>query len=140
MGTNSPSVDASWTYIHAALKKTRGGGRKAWNKGEDESGWSRALIRNRRGATPRPTPIWLVMQTRRTQGRQNRAESRYPLFISLRGREEGYIPSLTRILRPNKDPHAEICMGTTTRTFYARTFTPGGSGGPSVDEDRIRAA
>ena len=55
-----------------------------------------------------------------------------PLFISLRGREEGYIPSLTRILRPNKDPHAEICMGTTTRTFYARTFTPGGSGAPRL--------
>lgn len=64
-------------------------------------------------------PIWLVMQTRRTQGRQNRAESRYH-YLSPGGAGKKGI-HLTRILRPTKTPTQKFAWH---RRRFTRVPTP----------------
>lgn len=56
---------------------------------------------------------WLCKQDEENRGRRNRAESRYHYLSA--GETGRLVYNVTRILRPNKDPHAEICM--------ARTYT-----------------
>lgn len=82
---------------------------------EDGRGHSTSFDSVKRTA-PRPTPIWLVMQTRRTQGRQNRAESRYHYLSPCGAGKKGKASEANTYPPPaNKDPHAEICIADVLR-------------------------
>lgn len=82
---------------------------------EDGRGHSTSFDSVKRTA-PRPTPIWLVMQTRRTQGRQNRAESRYHYLSPCGAGKKGKASEAnTYPPRPTKTPTQKFA----SRTFYA---------------------
>lgn len=81
---------------------------------------TRALIRLSRGASHTD----MAGYANKTQGRQNRAESRYHYLSPCGAGKKGIPPRPTRIPPANKDPHAEICMGIAD---VLRAY-PGGSG------------